>query len=163
MVYGLSRLALRVRGGEETCEGLDEASATEGTRRVLHRASQVWAKWTCAGRAHCCQLRVTQRPPWLWPTEWWLVLECLNAQGRVLPPPRDDGGCRFLDDEGRRCTIYEARPFGCRTYFCENGEGPPLEGLKTHSLLDELTGLNIAVDSSAAPRSIEAWGAGRVA
>lgn len=27
-----------------------------------------------------------------------------------------DTACRFLDQKTRRCTIYEARPHGCRTY-----------------------------------------------
>ncbi len=74
-----------------------------------------------------------------------------------MPPARADGGCRFLDETGLRCTVYEARPFGCRTYFCERGRGPELKGLSTHELLDELARINIAVDSASAPRPIEAW------
>lgn len=156
MVYCLP-MARKVRGGEETCEGLDVASAIAATQRVLAKASQVWSRWACAASGQCCQLGVTGRSPWLWPTEWWLLRQALDEALRVLPPPRDDGGCRFLDEAGRRCTVYGARPFGCRTYFCERGRGPELKGLSTHSLLDELAQLNVAVDSAAAPRPIEAW------
>lgn len=147
----------KLRGAEETCEGLDRASALEATEDALAKLSRLWGAWTCPASGHCCQLRVTGRSPWLWPTEWWLLVDALAAQGRALPAPRLDGGCRFLDEAGLRCTVYPSRPSGCRTYFCERGQGPALPGLKTHALFDELAQLNIAVDPDAAPRPIEAW------
>lgn len=147
----------KLRGAEETCEGLDRASALEETEAALAKLSRLWGAWTCPASGRCCQLRVTGRSPWLWPTEWWLLVDALAAQGRALPAPRLDGGCRFLDEAGLRCTVYPSRPSGCRTYFCEGGQGPALPGLKTHALFDELAQLNIAVDPDAAPQPIEAW------
>lgn len=46
-------------------------------------------------------------------TKWW------DEDERVLRHRKDDiygTICRFLDDETRRCTIYEARPEVCREY-----------------------------------------------
>jgi Fe-S-cluster containining protein len=72
-----------------------------------------------------------------------------------VPPQRADGGCRLLDEEGQRCTIYEARPFGCRTFFCERRVGPKEPTAQTNALLDELSKLNVALESSAAPRTLD--------
>lgn len=129
----------------------------EETRAVLARLDQVWGRWTCPASGRCCQLAVTGRPPWLWPTEWAVLREALAAEGRALPPPRPDGGCAFLDPGGRRCTVYEARPAGCRSFFCQDGRGPALPGERTHRLLDELTAINIGLDAGAAPRALPEW------
>ncbi len=125
------------------------------TRRVLAAADRAYAPYSCPATAECCQLARTARPPWLWPTEWQLLLEHLKKAGRALPPPRADGGCPFLDAQGLRCTAYQARPFGCRTYFCHRVRGParaPLE--RTSALLDQLAALNLALDDAAAARAL---------
>lgn len=134
----------------------DEAPLEE-TRAVLARASAVWGRWSCPASGRCCQLAATGRPPWLWPTEWQVVRAELEAQQRALPPPRQDGGCALLDAAGRRCTIYEARPAGCRTFFCQDGVGPRLPGQRTHELLDELKAINIGLDPGCAPRPLPEW------
>lgn len=141
----------------EASGGLDRPAAVEATRRVLAKASRLWASWRCPTSGRCCQLSTTGRSPWLWPSEWWLLEDHLQGAGRAVPGPRGDGGCCFLDEAGTRCTVYEARPFGCRTYFCEQGRGPTLPGLSTHRLLDELAGINVAAEAPGAPRPIEAW------
>lgn len=35
---------------------------------------------------------------------------------RHKPDSLFGSACRFLDSKTRRCTVYEARPHGCRTY-----------------------------------------------
>jgi Fe-S-cluster containining protein len=55
--------------------------------------------------------------------EW----DALRRARPELPAPREGGGCPFLDAEGRRCTVYAARPLGCRTYFCHRATGPARE------------------------------------
>ena len=124
---------------------------------MLARASAVWGRWSCPASGRCCQLRETGRPPWLWPTEWQVLRAELANQGRPIPPPRADGGCALLDAEGRRCTVYEARPAGCRTFFCQDAKGPPLPGLRTHQLLDQLKAINVGLESGAAPRPLPEW------
>jgi Fe-S-cluster containining protein len=129
--------------------------AVQETRVVLEKASQAFQPFTCPGSAECCQLSTTRRPPWLWPTEWALLEAELVRQRRALPPVRSDGGCRFLDPEGRRCTVYEARPFGCRTFFCERIQGPPRMPVEaTDALLSRLERVNVEWDDEAQPRPL---------
>lgn len=132
-------------------------SALRETHAVLDAAAKAWAKSSCPGSAECCHLAVTKRPPWLWPTEWQVVEQALAAQGRSVPPPRADQACRLLDSAGQKCTIYDARPFGCRTFFCDKRTGPKEPAAETNALLDQLATLNIALDADAQPRTLDDW------
>ncbi len=81
----------------------------------------------CTGIAQCCSFRVNGRTPFLTKGEALVAAKAWRASGRkeiVLPP---DGSCPFLGRNGR-CQIYEARPFGCRTHFCEAAGGPYARG-----------------------------------
>lgn len=148
-------------------DGLDEedgpdprqlADARDETLRVLEAASALYAPFSCAATAECCQLATTQRDPWLWPTEWQRVLDRLEDDGRTLPDPRSDGGCPFLDAAGKRCTVYADRPFGCRTYFCQRRKGPGREPAeKVNALLSQLTAINVGLWADARPRTIRDW------
>jgi hypothetical protein len=128
------------------------------TRAILAKSSGAWSAWSCPSTAECCQLAITQRPPWLWLSEWLVILEGLTRRKRPLPPPRADGACPFLDGTGKRCSIYEERPLGCRTFFCHRIEGPsklPTEA--THRLMDRLAAVNLATDATLSPQSILLW------
>lgn len=128
--------------------------AISETRAVLRQGDAAWAKHSCPGTAECCQLKTTGRPPWLWPTEWQVLMERV----KTLPPPRADGGCPFLDAAGKRCTVYEDRPLGCRTFFCHRIRGPAeLPGDTTNALFDRLRALNLALDDEAQVRSLPQW------
>lgn len=91
-------------------------------RALYAEADALFAGWTCPGSAVCCQFGLTGRQPELWPIEWRLLERALRAH----PPPRHAGGhegdCPAFDAATRRCRAYEARPFGCRTHFCEEAE-----------------------------------------
>src|SRR4051812_8070934 len=93
--------------------------AAKATRALYAKADALWSKFSCPGTAECCQLSTTRREPWLWPSEWKLL-----SESRPLPPPRPDGGCPYLDPDGRRCSVYADRPLGCRTFFCHRIVGP---------------------------------------
>ncbi len=128
------------------------------TRAVLRQGSEAWAKHSCPGSSECCQLAVTKRPPWLWPSEWKVIEARLAREKRALPALRADGACPMLDAAGKRCTVYEDRPLGCRTYFCHRIIGPAkLPGEETNALLERLKALNLAVDDQAGARSILDW------
>ncbi len=99
-------------------------------RQALADLSALYARidaahqgFSCPNRAACCQLAQTGRQPYLWHVEWRLLERRIAERGGRTPPPREDGGCRFLDESGRRCTVYEDRPFGCRTFGCELATG----------------------------------------
>lgn len=132
-------------------------AATE-THAVLRQGSAAWARHSCPGSAECCQLATTQRPPWLWPSEWKVLEARLARDRRELPAARADGGCPLLDAGGKRCTVYEDRPLGCRTFFCQRITGPErLPADLTNALMERLSALNLAVDDRAEPRSILEW------
>ncbi len=106
------------------------------------RVDQAQPSFTCPRRSRCCSFRETGREPYLWELEWALVERAVAARGGRLPPERTDGACRFLDPDGKGCTIYESRPFGCRTFGCElsSGHGRP-ERERLRVLTRELTEL----------------------
>ncbi len=83
------------------------------------RLDRAHAGFSCPARAACCQLSRTGREPYLWAIEWLLLSRRIGERGGRIPEARRDGGCRFLDSAGRRCTVYDVRPFGCRTFGCE--------------------------------------------
>jgi Fe-S-cluster containining protein len=77
---------------------------------------------------------VTGREPYVTPVEIAEIEHALAARGvplrssakrgaRSLPVVDPERRCAMLDDAGR-CRIYESRPLGCRTFFCDRAHGP---------------------------------------
>jgi Fe-S-cluster containining protein len=138
------------RGEEEETDRRTQAQrerAALGALAVVYReADAAWAPFSCPASGECCQLSRTGRQPWLWRAEWVRVLARLKQEGRALPPAREDGACPFLDGAGLRCTVYEDRPLGCRTFFCGRIRGParqPLEAME--ALQPKLERLSVAL------------------
>ena len=88
----------------------------ELARRPVHR--------NCLRRTECCQFQLTGKIPQLTRGEALLAAQAFRATGRKTLPPRPDGACPMLQAGTGKCLIYEARPFGCRTHFCQNAGGP---------------------------------------
>lgn len=107
-------------------------AALQELAAVYRQADAAYRPYGCPATAECCQLSTTQREPWLWPAEWELLLE---AKGGRVPEERSDGGCPFLEADGKRCSVYAARPFGCRTYFCHRVQGPKREPVEAVAAL----------------------------
>jgi Fe-S-cluster containining protein len=90
------------------------------------------APFACDASADCCHFARTGREPHVHAVELVEVLAAARAVNvplskKRLPVaggPDPDRTCPMLDPAGR-CRIYAARPFGCRTYFCERRTGPP--------------------------------------
>ncbi len=76
----------------------------------------------CTGLSDCCRFKMTGRTPFLTKGEALVAALAWRAAGRTSVPETADGACPFL--KGNRCQIYEGRPFGCRTHFCEAAGGP---------------------------------------
>jgi hypothetical protein len=126
------------------------------TRAVYRHADQAYAPFSCPASAECCQLAKTGRQPWLWLGEWLVLEERLAREGR-RPRARPDGACPLLGDDGR-CTVYEDRPFGCRTFFCHRIQGParqPVEAV--NALLERLAKVAQQVDPDSQPRPLLEW------
>ena len=132
--------------------------AVTETRGLLKKADATWSRHGCPASGECCQLAVTKRAPWLWPSEWKVLLERLKRDKREVPSLRDDGACPFLDASGKRCSVYEDRPFGCRTFFCHRITGPSKQpATETNHLLERIRDANIAADETATPREMREW------
>lgn len=77
----------------------------------------------CTLRTGCCHFRRTGMTPLVTRAEALFAAKGVRASGRVSVKPHPDGACPLLGADGR-CTIYEHRPFGCRTHFCAEAGGP---------------------------------------
>lgn len=136
------------------------AQALRRLAAIYRQADEAYARFSCPASAECCQLSRRGRQPWLWEVEWAALESALARQGRQVPPPRADGACPLLDADGRRCTVYADRPFGCRTYFCERASGGrhPLEAVVALSTRLEALALEVDPDAGAeGPRPILDW------
>lgn len=105
------------------------ASETAPARRrllaVYDEASRALEGHGCPATAECCHFARTGKEPAVTEAEWREIVRAVRARGVKLPPPPTDRDrtCPFLSAE-LRCTIYEARPLGCRTYYCHRHTGP---------------------------------------
>lgn len=77
----------------------------------------------CTGISQCCRFRLNGRTPFLTKGEALVAAQAWRAAGRKEVVPPADGSCPFLGKTGR-CQIYDGRPFGCRTHFCDAAGGP---------------------------------------
>lgn len=99
------------------------APETETALRELYaRTDALFAAWTCPGRARCCQFGLTGRQPELWGVEWALLDRALRQRPAPQKKAGAPGDCPAFDPSTRRCRAYDARPFGCRTHFCDEAE-----------------------------------------
>jgi Fe-S-cluster containining protein len=83
---------------------------------------------TCPASTECCRFGVTGREPYVTSIEIVALERAIAVRGgplsasrRALPLAAGDvreRTCALLDRTGR-CSVYDSRPFGCRTYFCE--------------------------------------------
>ena len=131
-------------------------AALQELAAVYKQADAAYRPYGCPATAECCQLATTQREPWLWPVEWELLLQ---AKGGQVPAARTDGGCPFLEADGKRCSVYAARPFGCRTYFCHRVQGPAREPIEAVAALSaRLERVSQTLDADCAgPRPLLVW------
>lgn len=109
---------------------------------------------SCDNSTECCRFGITGREPYVTPLEVSYLREELRKRGTGLPgrakralPLHGKGTgeertCPLLSTEGR-CAVYAARPFGCRTFFCERRQGPAkLPRNEIRDLLGELSALS---------------------
>jgi Fe-S-cluster containining protein len=142
---------------------LANAGALAALRALYQEVDEALDGWSCVESGDCCHFARTGREPYLWPLEWMLLERALAARGLkgrgLLPIVQEARACPLLGDRGR-CTVYEARPFGCRTYFCRRASGPerrlPRERLA--ALGRRLAGLSEGDDPrGGGPRPLSRW------
>lgn len=101
---------------------LDSAALTE-LRAIYAAIESRPVPRDCILRTGCCHFRLTGRTPQVTKAEALYAAKGARASGRPTLKPHPDGACPLLGANGR-CTIYDHRPFGCRTHFCAEAGGP---------------------------------------
>jgi uncharacterized protein len=81
----------------------------------------------CEGTTDCCRFGVTGREPYPTAVELSFLEKAVRARGglpkRRSLPVAGERRCDLLGDDGK-CLVYDARPFGCRTFYCHRAHGP---------------------------------------
>ena len=82
---------------------------------------------SCDASTDCCRFGVTGREPYPTAIELAELDRAVRARGGIPKrrslPVASERRCALLSDGGK-CLVYAARPFGCRTFFCERGKSP---------------------------------------
>ena len=108
-----------------------EAELLRELQRLYGEADRLFAGSTCEVSSECCRFGITGREPQVTSLELALVKRALAERGgrlsvqkRALPITDDSARERIcpLLDRGSRCAIYQARPLGCRTFFCSRAD-----------------------------------------
>jgi Fe-S-cluster containining protein len=81
----------------------------------------------CPSSTECCRFGLTGREPYVTSVEVAALRRAVSRRGgglsakrRALPMATTAAAeriCPFLDAFGR-CSVYESRPLGCRTFYC---------------------------------------------
>jgi Fe-S-cluster containining protein len=66
----------------------------------------------------CCRAGISGVIPCVTRNEMNAIRDFLKMRALSLPP-FNVNQCRFFSEDGK-CLVYEARPIGCRGYFCAN-------------------------------------------
>jgi uncharacterized protein len=113
--------------GADTTTYMTSKSALRALEELYAETDASLAGWSCDASTDCCNFARTGREPYVWPIEWALLERAIAARGTKRGPLHviDDRerACPLLGTNGR-CTVYNSRPFGCRTYFCARASGP---------------------------------------
>jgi Fe-S-cluster containining protein len=105
---------------------IETSAALAEVRAVYAELEARPVERACIRRTECCKFKLTGSTPLVTKGEALLAGKALRAAGRKkLPEPLDPvaGSCPMLNAQGK-CIIYQDRPFGCRTHFCEAAGGP---------------------------------------
>jgi hypothetical protein len=115
--------------------------ARDGERALLAELEAVYrdvdagyGEYRCPGTRECCHFAVTGREPHVTSIELAAIRVAIRARGGPLAPKkralpmypdryRDERICALLTAEGR-CSIYAARPLGCRSFWCHRADVP---------------------------------------
>lgn len=104
---------------------------------VFRDADGTFAGWSCPASTECCRFGITGREPYVTSIELAAIQRAIAARGGArawrrarsaddlagtgkvaLPVVADERRCPLLTDAGR-CAVYDARPLGCRTFYCD--------------------------------------------
>lgn len=120
---------MRRRNPHKSSDPRAEAeSAITEVRAIYAELEATAPERNCSFRTECCRFRLTGCTPMLTLGEAFVAAKAVRASGRRELPKgagkSSDGACPLLHPVTGKCMIYEGRPFGCRTHFCEAAGGP---------------------------------------
>lgn len=101
-------------------------------RELYREVDAAFKGYGCAASTDCCRFGVTGREPYVTSLELVALRRAVAARGGALSEKRralpiysghvaDERPCPLLDRTGR-CSVYDARPLGCRTFWCERAD-----------------------------------------
>jgi Fe-S-cluster containining protein len=127
---GFERARAVCPGIEPVVDPLQRERAFDELRAIYSDVDRVVAnsRAVCIVRGVCC--RFEEAGHRLYATA--LEADFAAATTPHAPPPEAPGRCPY--HVAGRCTAREARPLGCRTYFCDSGPGAALEVDHEHFL-----------------------------
>ena len=97
-----------------------------GLMALYDQVEQRYAAYSCPGSTECCRFGITGRQPYVTSLEVLALIRAVAQRGGGLSPKRralplmrtqNEEICPLLDRSGR-CSVYSARPFGCRSFWC---------------------------------------------
>jgi Fe-S-cluster containining protein len=122
----------------------EQASLFEELAAIYREVDHAFAGHGCPASTECCRFGITGREPYVTSIELALVERAVARLGGAraigkppapLTAPEEPSGrgkrrlavvdervCPLLDASGR-CSIYAARPLGCRTFWCDRASG----------------------------------------
>jgi uncharacterized protein len=112
----------------------DEGTLLEQLRALYREVDALHEGWSCPSSTECCRFGVTGRQPYVTSIELLAVRRAITRRGaplaagkRALPITLDEERERIcpLLDRGGRCAIYDDRPLGCRTFYCDRAVRGP--------------------------------------
>jgi len=116
-------------GKRPSSAGNEEKELLAELRALYGEIDALEAHRSCPASTDCCRFGVTGREPYPTAIELHALERAVKARGGVPKrrtlPLASERRCSFLGDDGR-CIVYAARPFGCRTFFCDRAEGEPV-------------------------------------
>jgi uncharacterized protein len=113
-------------------------------RKLYEKTDALLAHLSCDGATECCRFGITGREPY--PTAVELAELDLALKSAPLPKTRhlatlNERRCPVLGADGR-CRAYAARPFGCRTYFCDRVRGGKVPRAEIQQISREIAALS---------------------
>ena len=131
----------------------ENSSLLSRLRDVYARTDAAFAGMSCDASTECCQFGVTGREPYPTAIEIAELTRAMAASGRKIAT--SDGKRRLTTTSTRRCPllspagrclVYPARPFGCRTFFCDRAEGQAPRRADVLALSREIAALSDRFD-----------------
>jgi Fe-S-cluster containining protein len=91
--------------------------------RIYDALGRLFDGASCPRSTRCCRFRETGKVPYLWPIEAERIRRAVARRGGKLPYGGGPEQCPLLARDGA-CSVYDDRPFGCRTFFCGDATLP---------------------------------------